>query len=380
MKVGFAGAGNMAAAMARGWAGAEGGPETMVFCDLERGRAAGLAEELGGSIADDLSELAGQANLIVLAVKPAALDSVATELAPAGPEALLSVLAGTPLARIAEAFPGVPAVRLMPNQPVEVRRGVLCFARGEGVPDEIERAIVDVLELLGLAIELDEQHMEAAMAVMACSPAYVALVAEVLTDAGVREGLDPAIAARFVAETFAGTGELLAKRDPAEIRRAVAPPGGATEAGLEALERGALRAAFDAAAEASLARVRPADPGAKQRMGRPAHPDAKQRMGRSVSSSPLAAIGREDIADYVSALFLVYLILIFARIVLSFFPRLPYNPTLRTVVGFIHEVTDPYLNLFRRFIPPIGPLDLSPILAIFLLYIAQALVVGAIEG
>jgi len=95
---------------------------------------------------------------------------------------------------------------------------------------------------------------------------------------------------------------------------------------------------------------------------------------------PLAAIGRAEIADYVSALFLVYLILIFARIVLSFFPRLPYNPTLRTVVGFIHEVTDPYLNLFRRFIPPIGPLDLSPILAIFLLYIAQALVVGAIEG
>ncbi len=256
MKVGFAGAGNMAAAMARGWSGADGGPGSMVFCDLERDRAKALADELGGSVADDLSELAGQADLIVLGVKPAALDSVAAELAPAGPEAILSMLAATPLARIAEAFPGVPVVRLMPNQPVEVRRGVLCYVVGDDVPGEIERGITDLLALLGTAFELDEQHMEAAMAIMSCSPAYVALVAEVLTDAGVREGLDPETAARFVAETFAGTGELLGKRDAAAIRHAVAPPGGATEAGLEALERGALKAAFDAAAEASLARFR----------------------------------------------------------------------------------------------------------------------------
>jgi YggT family protein len=96
--------------------------------------------------------------------------------------------------------------------------------------------------------------------------------------------------------------------------------------------------------------------------------------------SGVAAIGRAEIADYVSALFLVYLILIFARIVLSFIPRMPYNRALRAVVGFIHEVTDPYLNLFRRVIPPVGPLDLSPILAIFLLYIVEAIVVGLIEG
>ncbi len=97
-------------------------------------------------------------------------------------------------------------------------------------------------------------------------------------------------------------------------------------------------------------------------------------------SSVIAAIGRDEIADYVAALFLVYLIVIFTRIVLSFIPRMPYNPTLRAVVDFIHEVTDPYLNLFRRFIPSLGPLDLSPILAIFLLYIVEAIVVGLIRG
>jgi YggT family protein len=93
----------------------------------------------------------------------------------------------------------------------------------------------------------------------------------------------------------------------------------------------------------------------------------------------LAAIGRAEIADYVAALFLVYFILIFARIVISFVPRMPYNRVLRTVVGFVTEVVDPYLNLFRRVIPPVGPLDLSPILAIFLLFIVEAIVVGAIE-
>jgi YggT family protein len=98
-------------------------------------------------------------------------------------------------------------------------------------------------------------------------------------------------------------------------------------------------------------------------------------------SLPAAAIGREEIADYVGALFLVYIILIFIRVLLSWVPRIPYNVYLRAAVRFVEETTDPYLNLFRRLIPPIGGrLDISPILAIFLLLIAQGLVVGAIRG
>jgi pyrroline-5-carboxylate reductase len=256
MKVGFAGAGNMAAAMARGWAGAEGGPEAMAFFDLERDRAAALADDVAGSVVDDLSELAGQANLIVLAVKPSALEDVAGELAPANPEALLSMLAATPLAKIAEAFPGVPAVRVMPNQPVEVRRGVLCVSRGEDVPGEIARAVLDLVQPLGDVIEVDEAHMDAAMAVMSSAPAYVARVAEIITETGVAEGLDPELSARLVREMIAGTAELLRIRDPKDIRRRVASPGGATEAGLEALEEHAIANAFEAAAKASLERFR----------------------------------------------------------------------------------------------------------------------------
>ena len=96
------------------------------------------------------------------------------------------------------------------------------------------------------------------------------------------------------------------------------------------------------------------------------------------------AITRADVADYISTLTVVYLVLIFIRILTSWIPRMPYNRTLRAVVGFIEEVTDPYLNVFRRFLPPMGggafALDLSPILAIILLVIAQQVVVGLIRG
>lgn len=102
----------------------------------------------------------------------------------------------------------------------------------------------------------------------------------------------------------------------------------------------------------------------------------------------VTAVDRGDVAQYVDSLFLVYIILIFARIVLSwivtFRGSLPYNRPLRAVTGFIESCVDPYLNLFRRFIPPIGGarmgLDLSPILAVLVLFIVQAIVVGLIRG
>src|ERR671918_519670 len=243
MRIGFAGAGNMAGAIARGWAAGEGGPDAMLFCDLDRDRAAALAAEVSGETRDSLAELASDCDVVVLAVKPGALDEVAREL-DGEPAALLSVVAATPVARLQEAFEGVPVMRVMPNQPVEVRRGVLCYVPPEGVPEELAELVIELLEALGVVIPLEERLMEAAMAVMSCSPAYLALVAELLAEAGAREGLDPDLANRLVADTLAGTAELLWERDAADIRRRVAPPGGATEAGLEALERGGIHNAI----------------------------------------------------------------------------------------------------------------------------------------
>jgi uncharacterized protein YggT (Ycf19 family) len=99
------------------------------------------------------------------------------------------------------------------------------------------------------------------------------------------------------------------------------------------------------------------------------------------------AIDRVDVANYVDALFTVFLILIIARIVLSWiqmFRPIPYNVPLRATVGFVEESVDPYLNVFRRLIPPLGGggmgIDLSPMIGIILLLITQEIVVNAIAG
>ncbi len=245
MVVGFAGSGSMAAAMARGW-GADAGP--LLFTDSGSGRATELATELGGEAVGN-GELAERADLVVLAVKPAALDSVAAELA--GTKAVMSLLGATPLERIAAAFPGAEDVcRVMPNVAVEVRRGVLCVAGG------ISADARGLLQMLGHVVELPDEDFDAATAIMGCAPAYLALAVEALADAGVEAGLGEELARELVVETTGGTAELLRERHPHDVRRAVASPGGSTEAGLEALDREGARAAFEAAVRASLERMR----------------------------------------------------------------------------------------------------------------------------
>jgi YggT family protein len=96
------------------------------------------------------------------------------------------------------------------------------------------------------------------------------------------------------------------------------------------------------------------------------------------------ALDRNDIAGYVDALFLVYIVLIFVNVLSSWIPRMPYNRWLRAVLDFVAETTNPYLNIFRRFIPPLGgggfALDLSPILGIIVLFVVRGVVVALISG
>jgi YggT family protein len=96
------------------------------------------------------------------------------------------------------------------------------------------------------------------------------------------------------------------------------------------------------------------------------------------------ALTRSDVADYVSALFLVYIVLILIRVLMSWIPRVPYNRVLRACLDFVTETTDPYINLFRRILPPIGgggfALDLSPMIAIIVLFVLRAIVVSLISG
>lgn len=242
----------MAAAMARGWLGAV---ELMLFTDSGSGRAAKLAGDVGGEAVGSNAELGERADVVVLAVKPAKLDEAAAELG--GAKAVISLLGATSLDKVAAAFPEADVFRVMPNVAVEVRRGVLCLAVAEGVPDERAAEVRRMLEVLGHVVELPDEEFDAATAVMGCAPAYLALAVEAIADAGAAAGLEEGLARELVVETTAGTAELLRLRHPADVRRAVASPGGSTEAGLEALDREGARSAFEAAVHASLERMRP---------------------------------------------------------------------------------------------------------------------------
>ena len=244
----------MAGAMARGWARSDAEVE-MLFCDLDAARAEALAKAADGDTRDSLTALRDESDVVLLAIKPAALDDVAAELDGRAP-ALLSVMAATPVARLGEAFPGVPVLRVMPNQPVEVRRGVLCYVPEPHMDEELANDLIALLGELGTAVAVPEERIDAAMAVMSCAPAYVALFAEELARAGQRHGLEGALALELVAGTLEGTAELLRERDPETVRRAVAPPGGTTEAGLQALSENGFEKAIAAAVEASLERFR----------------------------------------------------------------------------------------------------------------------------
>lgn len=245
MRVGLIGAGNMARAIARGW----GDP---VLCsDSGSGRARALAAELGGEALDSNLAVAERADLVVLCHKPAQLEAVAAEIR-GHAKAVASVLGATPVAALQKAYPETPVFRLMPNTPVEVRHGIVCYSPAPDVDPQLEAQVVTLFERLGRVVRIDERLLDPATAVMGVGPAYQALLVEAQVDAAVRLGLGAPLASELVVETMAGTAALLAARDydTLAVRREVTSPGGSTARGLRELDRAGVRAAFQHAIDA----------------------------------------------------------------------------------------------------------------------------------
>jgi pyrroline-5-carboxylate reductase len=248
----------MAAGLARGWAAARdepGAPEQMLFADADAKKARQLAEEVGGDAIEGNLPLADSSDLVILAVKPNVLDEVAPDLVQAGTP-VLSILAGTSLETLHRALPGIDLIRVMPNLGAQLRQGVLCLVFPKGADDARRRRITELLGLVGEVIELDENLIDPATAIMGCSPGYLALMAEVLVEAGVKEGLTEDQTARMVSKAMSATGGLLELHEPGALKRAVASPGGMTEAGLNALEERKIHEILLAAVDASLEGVR----------------------------------------------------------------------------------------------------------------------------
>jgi pyrroline-5-carboxylate reductase len=252
MQVGLIGCGNMARALARGWS------RPLVCADPLTDRARALAAEVGGEALATNALVAERAELVVLCHKPAKLEEVAREVAPAA-RAVASILAAVPLDALRAAYPDRPVYRFIPSLPVEVRQGAIVQAADTRAEDQRDDAALDaaVSELfaeLGTLVALPDSLLDVAMGLMSCAPAYVALVAEAQVDAGVRRGIPAAQGAELVVQTLAGTAELLRRRgnDMVAVRREVASPGGVTARGLDALERAGLRSAFSNALDAVL--------------------------------------------------------------------------------------------------------------------------------
>jgi pyrroline-5-carboxylate reductase len=252
MKLGFLGAGSMATALARGL-----GEPALVF-DVQTDRAAALAEAVGGQAVGSGAELAEGADVVVLAHKPAQLEEAADGVAGTA-KAVASIVAATPVERLEQVYPDTPVYRFIPNIPVEVGRGVLCYVRGTLATQGPEEELLQLLGRCSTVVELDEALLEPAMALMSCGPAFLALVVEALADAGVRHGLEQPQARRLVVETMAGSAAFLDANglDAEGLRARVATPGGLTEKGLDVLEEQGLRSAFDAAVDLVVETSRP---------------------------------------------------------------------------------------------------------------------------
>src|SRR4051794_29842493 len=244
MKLGFIGAGNMASALARGIG------EPVLVTDLVPGKAEALVDAVGGEVLETPAYVADAADAVVLAHKPGQVDEVAAEIRDRT-KIVISILGAVPTSKLEEAYPGAAVHRFLPNIPVELGQGVLIYAPGKATdPDDT------LLELFGRAGRIvrlpKEELLEPAMALMSCGPAFMAVVAEALVDAGVLHGLTPEDATTMVIETMAGSAAVLRETegDTRGLRRRVTSPGGATARGLPALEQAGVRAAFEDAVTA----------------------------------------------------------------------------------------------------------------------------------
>lgn len=245
--------------MARGWG------EPVLCSDSGSGRARALVAELGGEAVSN-REVAERADLVVLCHKPYQLTQVAQDIG-ATDKPIASVLGATPTGKLQHTYPNSQVFVLMPNTPVEVRRGVIVYAErdphsGRAVDTAIEARVLELFERLGTVVRLPERLLEEAAAITSVGPAYQAVLAEAQVDAAVRHGLAAPLASGLVVETIAGTAELLATRgyDTLAVRREVTSPGGSTARGLDALERAGIRSAFQDAMDAV---VRPEGQGSR---------------------------------------------------------------------------------------------------------------------
>jgi pyrroline-5-carboxylate reductase len=264
MRLGFIGAGKMAAALARGATGAGlcALPEIRASARSADSRAA-FASKTGvapAQVSARNAETAAASDAVFLCVKPAAARAVLREIAPhlGGRVPVISIVAGVSLAELqGAAGEGVPIIRAMPNTPALVCRGATAYACGAGALEAHTELVEKLFGALGDVYRVEEKLINAVNGLSGSGPAYVYLVIEALADGGVLMGLPRPLAAALAAQTVLGAAEMVRQtgQHPADLREAVASPGGTTIAALEVLEQAGVRAAMMGAVRAATERA-----------------------------------------------------------------------------------------------------------------------------
>jgi pyrroline-5-carboxylate reductase len=274
------GSGNMGSALMRSVVKTAGGG-SVTFTDIDNSKAADAAAALGVQTCSSNIEAVKNSDFIFLAVKPQILKNVLEEIAPAVQKrlvadqapVLVSMAAGWTIAKIQAAIAGEkpasakaaehsglvslpPVVRIMPNTPALVSRGVIVMTSSRQVPAQKAAELEKILGAAGMVDRLDESYFDAVTGLSGSGPAFVYLFIEALADGGVRAGLPRDKALRYAAGTVLGAAAMVLEtgKHPGELKDMVASPGGTTIAGIGALENGGVRGVVMNAVEAAWKR------------------------------------------------------------------------------------------------------------------------------
>ena len=260
--VGFIGAGNMAEAMIKGLLGAGVVAAKQVSAsEPRRERLDELKQRYGIHATAHNEDVVRRAEIVVLSVKPQILPRVCDEIAPhLKPRALvIPIAAGVPVAVIeAHLPPSTRVVRVMPNTPALVGAGATAIAAGGHATEDDLAVAKQIFDAIGMTVILDEGQLDAVTGLSGSGPAYVFLIIEALSDAGVKMGLSRYNAQALAAQTILGSAKLLLEtgEHPGRLKDMVTSPGGTAIAGLHTLEAGGLRTTLINAVETATLRSR----------------------------------------------------------------------------------------------------------------------------
>ena len=256
--ISFIGAGSMGGALARGVCAAAEPKKVAVYAPTKKNTLV-ISKDTGCLLAETLKDAVTDARYVVLGMKPQVLPGALKEILPylKQGQIIVSIAAGIKLTAIEEILAEqgleLPVIRIMPNTPVAIGKGVLLVARSGKTDEKSALELAELLKECGMVEHTSENFLDLGSPVMGCSPAFVYMFIEALADGGVKTGLTREKAQLWAAQAVLGSAAMVLESGmhPGELKDAVCSPGGTTIAGIGALEEHGFRAAIIAAVNAA---------------------------------------------------------------------------------------------------------------------------------